>query len=106
MSPAVGFWRLSCSVLLGGALGILYGFLRPLGQRHRIFADILFSLAAVWIWIYISFAVCRGDIRTVYLIGMFSGALLWEKTFGFWLRPVFSALWRFWISLFRIFLFP
>jgi hypothetical protein len=51
MSPATGFWRLGCSILLGGCLGVFYGFLRPPGQRHRILADLVFSLAALWVWI-------------------------------------------------------
>lgn len=106
MNPATAAWRWISSVLLGGALGLLYGFLRPFGRKHRHLADGLFSLGAVWIWIYISFAVCRGDIRTVYLIGMLSGTLLWEKTFGFRLRPVFDRFWRFLGAVSRVFLLP
>ena len=99
MTVELALWRLGCSVLLGGVLGILYGALRPFGRHHRHLADGIFSLAAVWGWIWISFAVCRGDIRTVYLLGMGAGIFLWEKTFGFWLRPVFSGIWRFFGSL-------
>ena len=68
--------------------------------------DLLFSLAAVWIWLYHSFAVCRGDIRTVYLFGMMSGGFLWEKTAGRCLIPVFFGFWKILGRLFRIFLFP
>ena len=106
MTPSTALWRLGCSVLLGSCLGLLYGFLRVPGKRHRIFADVVFSLGAVWVWIYISFAVCRGDIRTVYLLGMTGGILLWENTFGPWLQPVFSGFWRVLGLLFRFFLTP
>jgi hypothetical protein len=106
MNPAIGFWRLICSILLGACLGIFYGFLRPPGQRHRSLADLVFSLGALWVWIYICFAVCRGDIRTIYLMGMVLGILLWEATFGRWLRPVFFGLWRFLAAVFRFLLFP
>ena len=106
MTPAIAFWRLGCSLLLGGGLGLLYSFLRPLGNRHRILADVVFSLGAIWVWIYLSFAVCRGDIRIVYLFCMIGGILLWEITFGQWLRPVFSGIWRLFGGLFRFFLTP
>ena len=82
-------------MLLGSLLGIFYDFLKPPGNRHRVLADAVFSLAALWVWIYICFAVCRGDIRTVYLMGMFSGILLWEKSFGTSIQPLFSRFWRF-----------
>ena len=44
-----------------------------------------------WVWIYHSFAVCKGDIRIVCLFAMTAGILLWEKTFGMWLRPLFTG---------------
>ena len=106
VTPAVGAWRLCCSLLLGGCLGIFYGFLRPLGRRHRHLADVLFALGAMWIWLYLSFAVCRGDIRPVYLLGLGCGTLLWEKTVNFWLRPVYFGFWEIIAGIFRIFLFP
>ena len=102
MTPAVGAYRLLCAVLLGCALGLVYGFLRPPGQRHPILRDLLFSLAAIWIWLYHSFAICRTDIRTVYLFGMIGGFFLWENTFGRWLRPVFSGIGKFLAGIFRI----
>ena len=106
MTPAVAAWRFWGSLLLGGCLGIFYGFLRPLGRRHRILADVVFSLTAVWVWLYICFALCRGDIRTVYLLGMVSGILLWEGSFGRWLRPVFSGFWGFVGTVTGILLIP
>ena len=106
MTPAVAVHRLLTGILLGCLMGLVYGFLRPPGQRHRLLCDLLFSLAAVWIWLYHSFAVCRGDIRTVYLFGMMSGGFLWEKTAGRCLIPVFFGFWKILGRLFRIFLFP
>ena len=44
MTPAVAAWRLGCSVILGGCLGLFYGFLRPVGRRHRLLADVTFAL--------------------------------------------------------------
>jgi hypothetical protein len=106
VSPALGAWRLGCSFLLGCCLGIFYGFLRPLGTRHRHLADGIFSLAAVWTWLYISFALCRGDIRVIYLMGMVCGIFLWEKTVGLWLRPIFFLIWKVLGTVFRFVLFP
>ena len=68
VTPAASAFRLLISMLLGGVLGILYDFLRPPGRKHRHLMDLIFSLGTVWVWIYHSFAVCRGDIRTVYLL--------------------------------------
>ena len=106
MTTATALWRLACSFLLGGCLGLLYGFLHPSLSRHRLLSDAVFSLAAVWGWIYICFAVCRGDIRTVYLLAMGTGILLWHSTCGPWLQPVFSGFWSLLGRLFRLFLAP
>jgi len=106
MTTAIALRRLCCSVLMGGCLGIFSGFLRPLGRRHRISADLLFSAGAVWAWLFICFAVCQGDIRTVYLLGMGGGILLWEETVGLRLRPVFDRIWRICADVLGIFLFP
>ena len=47
MTPGIAFWRFGCSLLLGGCLGLWYGFLRPLGTKHQTLSDVLFSLGAV-----------------------------------------------------------
>jgi hypothetical protein len=106
VTPGIAFWRFGCSLLLGGCLGLWYGFLRPLGTKHQTLADVLFSLGAVWCWVCICFGICRGDIRFVFLLAMLGGLFLWEATFGRWLRPVFSGFWQFFRRLFRLFLFP
>ena len=106
MTPAVAAWRLGCSVILGGCLGLFYGFLRPVGRRHRLLADVIFALGTVWAWIWLCFAVCRGDIRMVYLPAMGTGFLLWERSFGQWLRPVWTGFWEGLAWVFRFFLLP
>ena len=96
MTPEIAAYRLGCAAVLGAALGLFYGFLRPLRPRHTLLADGVFLLAAIWAWVYHSFAVCAGDIRAGYLVAFFAGGWLWEAAFGRWLRPVF---WRFWDTL-------
>lgn len=94
MTPEVAAWRLGCSMALGAALGLTYGFLRPLRPRHTWLADGLFLLAAIWVWLYLSFAICRGDLRTGVSFGMLTGLILWEGTAGRLLRPLFSLFWK------------
>lgn len=106
LTPAVSAFRLLTSILLGGALGILSSFLQPPGRKHRHLMDLIFSLGTAWVWIYHSFAVCRGDIRIVYLAGMGAGLLLWEATAGRWMHPVFGMLWKFLAGVWQFFLFP
>ena len=106
MTPAVSAWRFGCSLLLGSCLGLFYGFLRPLARKHQTLADLLFSLGALWVWIYICFGICLGDIRTVYLLAMGAGIFLWDQSFGRWLRPVFSGFWRFIRAVTGILLIP
>ena len=94
LTPAVSAFRLLTSILLGGALGILSSFLQPPGRKHRHLMDLIFSLGTVWVWIYHSFAVCRGDISIWYTLSLFLGCFLEEITAGRLLRPVFDLLWR------------
>ena len=92
--PALDAWRFGMACLLGLPLGILYSFLRPLRPRHTIVSDLLFLPALFYSWLYLSFAVCRGDIRLSYCTGLLVGILIWEWTLGRWLRPVFRGIWR------------
>lgn len=94
MTPETAFFRLAASLLLGAALGLLYGFLRPLGRRHRHLADALVVLGAWWAYIYLGFGVCAGDLRLGYVWGLLAGAVVWEATAGRWLQPVFSGIWQ------------
>lgn len=104
--PALDACRFLYACLLGLGLGLWYGFLRPLRPRHTVLSDVLFLPALGWAWLYLSFAVCRGDIRLGYCAGLAVGAFFWEGTFGRWLRPVFYCFWgtisRIWGKIFAI----
>lgn len=95
--PAAAAVQFALSLLIGGALGIVYGFLRPLRPRYTAISDVLFLPAVVYGVLFMAFAVAQGDLRPEHLFGIFLGGILWEWLPGRWLRPVFSALWRpFW----------
>ena len=83
--------HLGQGLLLGGGLGLLYGFLRFF--RPRWLGDLLFVIVLFQTWLYLGFGLCRGDLRMGYTIALCSGAFLWECTFGIWLRPLFSSFW-------------
>ena len=89
--PSIAAYRLLCAILLGIALGVFYGFLRPLGRRHRQITDLLFILALYPVWIFFAFGIAGGDLRFGYTLGLFGGVVLWETTFGKWLQPVFAG---------------
>ena len=92
--PALDGWRFLWACGIGAILGVWYGFLRPLRPRHTVLSDLLFLPALVYGWLYLSFAICRGDIRLGYTFGLLVGALLWEWTAGRWLRPAVQGFWR------------
>jgi hypothetical protein len=98
--------RFAGACLLGALLGILYGFLRPLRPKHTAAADLLFVCCAFWAWVYLGFAICRGDLRIGYTAGLFVGCLLWEWTVGRLLRPVFSGFWFVVRKIFHFLLLP
>ena len=98
-SPQTAALRFVCAWLAGMVLGLYYGFLRPLGARHRTLADALFLAGVIPVWLLHSFAICRGDIRIGQTAGLGLGFLLWELTASRPLRPVFSEFWR-------VFLYP
>lgn len=94
MTPAVAAYRMVCALTLGAALGTVYGFLRPLRPRHTLLSDGLFLAVAAWVWIYLCFGVCAGDIRAGFAFCLLAGGILWESTFGRWLRPFFFLFWK------------
>ena len=95
ISPKTAFLRFLIAVVMGAGLGFYYGLLRPLRPKHTHLSDLLFLPVAGWVWLYLNFAVCQGDLRLIYSIGLVCGGLLWEMTIGRLLRPVFRGLWRF-----------
>ena len=92
-TPAIAAGRYLWGLALGTLLGVLYGFLRPLGRRKRGLADLLFVLGAFPVWVYFSFAICQGDLGLGYLSSLFLGGFLFECTLGRLLRPVFIWIW-------------
>lgn len=106
IAPALAAHRFLLAVLLGAVLGVVYGFLRPLRPRHKTLSDILFFPAAVWVWMYFALAVCRGDLRLGYVVGMGLGGVIWELTFGKWLRPIFSLIWKIFSRVFTFLILP
>ena len=78
---------------VGLALGIWYGFLRPLRRKHPHLSDGLFILGAFYGWLVSGFAICKGDLRLAYTAAMFLGIWLMDRTAGRLLRPVFDLVW-------------
>ncbi|MBQ8580318.1 MAG: spore cortex biosynthesis protein YabQ [Oscillospiraceae bacterium] len=92
--PALAAYRFLCSIALGALLGLIYGFLRPPRRRCPGLLDGLFLLAAGWVWLYLSFGICGGDLRLGGSAGLFLGAMAWEWSAGKLLRPVFEEFWK------------
>ena len=93
--PAEAAGRFLWACLLGLGLGAVYDFLRPLRPRHTHLSDGVFLAAAVWAWVYLSFGICRGDLRLGYTAGLAAGGLVWVRTAGRMARPLFSGFWKF-----------
>jgi hypothetical protein len=79
---------------VGGALGIVYGFLRPLRPRLTTLSDLIFALATLWGWVYMVFGICGGDSRLSCTLALFAGAWAVDATIGKFMRPVFFLFWR------------
>ena len=90
--PAQAAFRFGAACLVGALLGIVYGFLRPI--KRTWVKDILFVIAAFWAFLYVSFSICRADVRMSYTAGIFIGCAAWEMSFGRWLRGVFAWIWE------------
>ena len=93
MTPEIAAGRFLRGILLGLGLGLWYGFLRPLGHRHRHLADGLFLAGLFPVSVYFAFAVCQGDLHLGYFSGLLIGGILWEWTFGRLLRPLWMGVW-------------
>lgn len=93
-APADAAQQLLAALALGAALGLIYGFLRPLRPRLTALADGVFVVCMAAAWIYLGFGICGGDLRLGYLAGMLLGALVLDRTLGRLLRPLFFGFWR------------
>lgn len=96
--------RLFSAVLLGCCLGLFYGFLRPL--RPRWPGDLLFIAGLYWVWIYLGFGICGGDLRFGYTAALLGGCLAWEILFGSLFRPLFSCFWKLISRIFSVIAVP
>lgn len=102
--PALDGRRFLWACGIGLILGMYYGFLRPLRPKHTLLSDALFMPALFYAWLYLGFAICRGDLRLGYCLGLLAGGLVWEWTVGRLLRPVFRGFWRVISTIFNGFL--
>ena len=80
---------LGAAFLLGAALGLLWGFLRPLGKR----GDPLFVLMTGAGLCWLNFGVCGGDLRLGCAAAMLPGFWAADKSLGAVLQPVFYGFW-------------
>ena len=64
-APETGAVRFAFALAVGAALGLLYGFLRPLRPKHGFLADGVFLLGLYLGWLWWAFAVCAADPRPV-----------------------------------------
>ena len=102
ISPEAALGRLLWAVLYGACLGLVYDFLRPLRPKLTALADSIFLLCTGALWLHLSFAICRGDLRAGYWAGLALGFFLCRISAGRLLRPVFSAFWTFCRRLFAL----
>ena len=73
MPPARAAEQLLFSCLLGGGLGLLYAFLRPLRPRFTGAADGIFLAGCLWGLVFLDFRLCGGDLRPACFPGIGSG---------------------------------
>lgn len=90
--PLLAARQLAVAILLGCLAGMAYGFLRPF--RPRWLGDGIFIAVLGWLWVYLGFGVCRGDLRLGYTAALFLGAIGFHCLFGRGLIPVYSRFWQ------------
>ncbi len=87
------------SILLGGALGLLYDLLRAVrtlgGQVWGCLLDGFFCLASVSLLFFFVMAG-DGELRLFFLAGVLGGAVLFFCLLSRTLRPI----WDFWLQIF------
>ena len=104
--PALLFSRFLTACLLGVGLGILYDLLLCLPRALRHLADALFITGLFAFGIYLGFGVCGGDLRPVYSVGLFIGAMGWHYSLGKFLRRLVLAVFRVLAHFFSIIFKP
>lgn len=92
--PSETAWLFLLAMGIGAGVGLFYGFLRPLRPRFTTLCDLLLLPVVFYAWIYHSFALCRGDIRFGHALGILLGALVWDRTVGRLLHPLFVGFWK------------
>lgn len=105
-TPAEAALRFVWGLALGMVLGAVYDFLRPLRKKRNAPADLLFVLIAFQVWIYLSFGICKSDIRIDITAALVIGAICWLNTAGKVVRPVFRWFWLGIFQLLALFLSP
>ena len=104
--PATAARWLAAACLMGAGLGLVYGFLRPLRKKRNWFWDLIFVAMVFWMWLQHSFGICEGDIRPVCTLAMLGSMVLWERSFGQYLKPLFFGFWETIGKLWRILRLP
>lgn len=90
MSPTVAAGRFAIALAMGVGLGVFYSLLRPI--RPNWLRDLGFVAGAFYSWLYLCFAVCRGDFHLGYCSGLLLGGLAWLLTAGKFLQPHIAFL--------------
>jgi hypothetical protein len=93
-TPEIAFQRFLTGLALGCLLGVVYGFLRPVRRGKAILPDLVFAFFTGWGYLYYGFAVCRGDLRMAYFAAPILGAIVWDRSIGRWLRPIYDGFWK------------
>lgn len=104
--PSIVAQRFLIACLLGCALGIYYEFLRPLRKKWTNLSDIAFVVGAFWVWLYLGFGVCEGDLRFGFSVALLGSSILFVVTIGSWLKPLFSIFWRVIGHILGVFAYP
>ena len=61
MTPVTAARHFLIALAIGAGSGLLYGFWRPF--RPRWLGDLFFMFGFFYGWLWLSFGVCRGDLR-------------------------------------------